>query len=110
MFVRPTVHWGIDEEAKFTCCRIDSLTSVLELYRLRVGAYPSSLDDLLQLPAGTTGNTWRGPYVDSGDKLKDAWGQPFRYKAPGVKNSGRYDLWSAGKDGVDGTADDICNW
>jgi general secretion pathway protein G len=86
------------------------LTSPLELYRLKLGAYPTSLDDLYQLPRGITQEAWGGPYLDGADKLKDVWGRPLRYKAPGVKNPKWYDLWSAGKDGVSGTKDDIKNW
>jgi len=53
---------------------------------------------------------WRGPYVDSVHTLRDGWGQELLYKNPGIHNPQHYDLWSAGKDGEDGTDDDICNW
>jgi general secretion pathway protein G len=109
--IRPGIGgYGIDGERKFTMARVDEFASVLELYRLHLGAYPASLDDLSRLPAGTTAKTWQGPYIDNTDRLKDAWGRPLRYRFPGIKNVGAYDLWSIGLDGVSGTKDDICNW
>lgn len=41
---------------------------------------------------------------------KDAWGQEYHYRYPAQKSKKRYDLWSAGPDGVDGNDDDIGNW
>lgn len=41
---------------------------------------------------------------------KDAWGQEYHYRYPAQKSKKRYDLWSAGADGVDGNEDDIGNW
>ncbi len=93
-----------------TRVKLYSLSSTFSLYHLHLGAYPTSLDDLLNAPDEEAGAKWRGPYVEDAGTLKDAWGRPLRYKSPGVKNPGQYDLWSTGPDGVDGTADDIKNW
>jgi general secretion pathway protein G len=41
---------------------------------------------------------------------KDPWGQIYQYRYPAQKSKKPYDLWSLGKDGVDGTEDDIGNW
>jgi general secretion pathway protein G len=40
----------------------------------------------------------------------DPWNKPYLYKAPGEHNQDGYDLFSSGKDGQPGTADDIVNW
>ena len=40
----------------------------------------------------------------------DPWGRPYQYRYPGQHNKDKYDIWSSGKDGQDGTADDIGNW
>ncbi len=98
------------DPAYATRISILSLSSMFALYHLHVGAYPTSLDDFTKRPAGEAGTKWRGPYLDGTNILKDAWGRPFRYRAPGINNPQWYDLWSAGTDGVDGTADDIKNW
>jgi hypothetical protein len=42
--------------------------------------------------------------------LLDPWGNRFNYAAPGRHNLDRFDVWSLGPDGQDGTADDIGNW
>jgi general secretion pathway protein G len=41
----------------------------------------------------------------------DAWSHPYRYEFPARRSKkDAYDLWSAGPDGLDGTADDIGNF
>ncbi len=41
---------------------------------------------------------------------KDPWMQEYKYVYPAVKSKKPYDLWSIGKDGKDGTEDDMGNW
>jgi general secretion pathway protein G len=93
-----------------TRAKIAANKTPIELYRQHMGTYPASLNDLVTRPAVAGTERRQGPYVTNLDDLKDAWGRPFRYHAPGSRNPGPYDLWSAGPDGVDGTKDDICNW
>ncbi len=38
----------------------------------------------------------------------DGWKKPYIYRYPGKKH--KYDLYSRGKDGMDGTEDDISVW
>jgi general secretion pathway protein G len=40
---------------------------------------------------------------------KDGWGRPFQFKCPG-EHGNEIDLVSLGKDGKEGTADDIRSW
>lgn len=40
----------------------------------------------------------------------DPWGSEYRYLQPGRHNPNGYDLYSAGKDRIPETADDIGNW
>lgn len=85
----------------------------LESYRVSMGSYPSTeegLQALLTAPASNTGGNWRGPYYPDANGLKDPWGTQYRYAYPGTHNTTRYDIWSAGPDKKDGTADDIGNW
>jgi general secretion pathway protein G len=121
LIVVPTVAFMVrclTSSSGVNCChgtdlnrgKMGAMKTPLELYHLHVGAYPASLKDLVTPPSGAAAERWRGPYVANLDDLKDGWERPFRYRAPGIKNPGRYDLWSAGADGVDGTRDDICNW
>jgi general secretion pathway protein G len=73
----------------------------LDLFRLDVGRYPTEgegLSALLERPAGA--ERWNGPYVKGDETLKDPWGGPFRYAAPGADEP--YDLLSLGADGAEG--------
>ncbi|HWB06127.1 MAG TPA: type II secretion system protein GspG [Verrucomicrobiales bacterium] len=40
----------------------------------------------------------------------DPWGNPIMYKVPGTRSGDKFDVYSMGKDGIDGNEDDIGNW
>lgn len=90
----------------------ESFNSVLFKYRADTGRYPTTeqgLRSLLEKPADDKGR-WRGPYINKADDLLDPWGNELKYRYPGTKNVGSYDLYSVGEDGQDGSEDDIGNW
>jgi general secretion pathway protein G len=76
------------------------LPKAIEAYRLDVGHYPGSLDDL-RVNSGMKG--WRGPYADLTYSFVDEYGTPLCYKNPPWP----YEIRSAGRDGVMGTDDDV---
>lgn len=82
------------QEAKI---RIQQLAGQVEMYKLEVGKLPENLGALLKQPGGT--DRWNGPYVKEAD-LKDAWGNDYRYTAPGQGKA--YEIVSLGADGKDG--------
>lgn len=86
--------------------------SALELYRTHIGTYPDDLKGLTEKPDDDEkAQKWAtGGYLQDAGQLKDAWGKELMYKFPGQFNQDRYDLWSVGPDGQDGTDDDIGNW
>ena len=92
----------------------DSISLPLTNYRIDLGDYPSTTEGLAALVSAPSNviEKWHGPYIDvTGGKLPtDPWGQPYEYRYPGVKNSGKYDLYSKGPDKTADTADDIGNW
>ncbi len=97
---------GRSDEAKDKIAQGDlaSLDTALKLYRLDTGAYPTTeqgIDSLLT----TTG---KGPYLER--KPLDPWGRKYQYRCPGTHRPSSYDLFSMGRDGKDGTTDDIRNW
>lgn len=99
---------GRSEEAKAKIAEGDlaSLKTVLNLYRLDKGSYPTTeqgLDVLLQSPGAG-----REPYLDK--PALDPWKHKYQYRFPGTHRPGGYDLFSAGADGKEGTEDDIKNW
>jgi general secretion pathway protein G len=90
---------------------IEQMSSVLDMYKLDTGSYPSSdqgLAALVTQPAGV--DNWNGPYVKA-DKLPvDPWNHPYIYRDPSNRANMPYDLCSRGPNA---TADDtqhlICN-
>jgi general secretion pathway protein G len=92
---------------------IERLGSVLDLYKLDVGSYPSSdqgLEALVQQPAGV--DQWNGPYIQGGKLPLDPWNHPYLYDNPATRQGLAYDLCSHGPDDVQGSPGQsgmICN-
>ncbi len=104
---------GVEEDT--TRVMIESgLKTPLNLYRMHMGHFPTSDEGLAALVEAPDDDElaekWRGPYVEDGSKLKDAWGNEFIYESPGQYNEDRYDLSSPGPNGQEGDDDDITNW
>jgi general secretion pathway protein G len=88
---------------------IERLGSVLDLYRLDVGSYPTTEQGLTALTARPTGAAnWNGPYVQGGAVPVDAWTHPYTYRNPSQRSGHDYDLCSLGPNGTGGEAQ-ICN-
>lgn len=73
--------------------QLEMLSSAIEAFRLDMGRYPNSLDELIN----SNEPNWRGPYLAKKQIPKDPWGKDYQYKHPG--EHGRYDLYSLGPDG-----------
>lgn len=91
---------------------IERLASVLDLYKLDVGSYPTTEQGLQALnarPGGITG--WNGPYLKGEAEPLDPWGRPYLYRNPGGRPGREFDLCSRGPSGQagDGGPDLICN-
>ncbi len=89
---------------------IERLGSVLDLYKLDVGSYPSTdqgLQALITRPSGVT--NWNGPYMQGNATPVDAWNHPYLYRDPSQRSGHDYDLCSAGPDANGGPDSQICN-
>lgn len=89
---------------------IERLGSVLDLYKLDVGSYPTTeqgLQALVTQPADVT--TWNGPYLKGEGLPHDAWGRPYLYREPSSRPGHEYDLCSRGPDPQAGDSGLICN-
>jgi general secretion pathway protein G len=89
------------------------IDTALTVYKTNTGNYPTTEQGLMALivcPDGVSG--WRGPYLKDTDAPKDPWNNYYQYAYPSShgQGSGKYDCWSMGPDGQNGTADDIGNW
>lgn len=95
-------------KSKAAKVQIEDLGAALDMYRLDVGKYPSSLEALVTSPDS---GTWNGPYLKKKKIPKDPWGNEYQYTYPG--NNGDYDLISLGADGASGGEGenlDIVSW
>ena len=91
---------------------IERISSVLDLYKLDAGSYPSTQDGLQALITKPDDvDNWAGPYV-KGDVPVDPWGHQYLYQQPSTRPGLDYDLCSLGsadKPGQPGDAGLICN-
>jgi general secretion pathway protein G len=98
-------------ESKAARAQLSALGKALDQYRLDAGRYPSTeqgLASLFQRPSDEP--RWSGPYLQKAAPA-DPWGRPYVYRSPG--EHGEFDLYSLGKDGQPGGADenvDITSW
>ncbi len=101
---------GTTERAKQAAAKtqISTFKSVLGAFEVDNGAYPKTLQDLIQRPRDAQG--WHGPYLDPPVIPLDPWGRAYIYQCPGKHNTSGYDILSLGGDGQEGTDDDINNW
>jgi len=92
---------------------IARLETVLDMYKLDVGSYPSSedgLDALLHKPGDA--ENWNGPYVKGNQVPRDPWNHEYGYQAPSTREGHDYDLCSGGANhvqAVPGASGAICN-
>lgn len=92
---------------------IQRIGSVLDLYKLDVGSYPSTQDGLQALISKPDdADSWSGPYMKSGALPVDPWGHAYLYDEPSTRPGLDYDLCSLGSSGKQGQPGDpgmICN-
>jgi general secretion pathway protein G len=104
---------GTDDRAraKATRASMSILDGEIERFKTDAGRFPTTeegLSALLTAPGDV--KDWGGPYI-KGQLPKDGWGHDFIYRyGSGTHNANSFDLSSVGKDGQEGTADDINNW
>jgi general secretion pathway protein G len=88
---------------------IERIGSVLDMYKLDVGTYPTEdqgLRALVEKPSDV--NTWNGPYV-KGAVPVDPWNRPYSYHVPSTRPGHDYDLCSGGPSATPTSSDQICN-
>ena len=78
---------------------VAQLGTVLDMYKLDAGSYPSTSEGLAALVAAPSGATnWNGPYVQGGRLPVDPWGHAYAYRDPSTRTGREYDLCSPGPD------------
>lgn len=101
---------GRGEQARIAAAKADiqaNIATALKLYELDNGSFPSTEEGLAALLSRTSSAiNWNGPYSER--QPIDPWKREYKYRSPGEHRTD-YDLYSLGKDGVEGS-DDVTNW
>lgn len=85
--------------------QVGMLDEAINLYRVDVGSFPDTLEDLRQPPQGLRNpDKWSGPYLQKELPI-DPWQNDYQYANEGDD----FRVWSFGPDGADGGNDDIDN-
>ncbi|MBC7801175.1 MAG: type II secretion system major pseudopilin GspG [Gemmatimonadaceae bacterium] len=91
---------------------IERIASVLDLYKLDVGNYPTTEQGLAALSVRPSGvATWGGPYLKGEAQPVDPWNRAYLYRSPGSRAGREFDLCSRGPNNQAGDTgpDLICN-
>lgn len=99
-------------KSKAARVQIEELGAALDIFRLETGRYPTTQEGLRALveQPGDLPN-WNGPYLKKRTVPDDPWDRPYQYRSPG--QHGAYDLYTLGRDGVEGGEDeeaDVVSW
>lgn len=103
---------GKTEQARAVAAQqtIGTLSVALDQFELHAGRFPTSeegLQALVTRPVALGEDAgWDGPYLRQ--LPADPWGRAYVYKYPGEKSMD-FDLVCLGRDGEEGTGDDILN-
>lgn len=90
---------------------IQAISTQLMLYESRAGRLPTTeqgVKALVEKPTTEPIPEKWSPLLE--EEPKDPWQQPYKYAYPATKSKKAFDIWSVGKDGTDGTADDVGNF
>lgn len=105
--VAPKLFTKVDKaRIKTAKAQIELLSAAIDTYRLDMGKFPASLEELRR----SNDSKWEGPYLPKEIPL-DPWNNAYVYKLPG--EHGPYDIISYGQDGKPGGTgndQDIVSW
>lgn len=90
---------------------IQSIATQIQLYEARNMRPPTTEQGIKALVEKPTTEPLPERWTQLLEEVpKDPWGQDYKYRYPATKSKKSYDLYSVGKDGVEGNEDDIGNW
>jgi general secretion pathway protein G len=91
---------------------IQTLKASLIRYKTKGGIYPTTEQGLEALVNRPTDGPQPRSYKTllAKEALIDPWGFEYQYRRPGKHNPDEFDIFSLGKDGQEGTEDDVGNW
>jgi len=87
-----------------------SIENALQSYKTNAGHYPSEQQGLKALVEKPSTAPRPRRWIQIMDEVpSDPWNNEYLYKFPGSKDRSRPELISIGKDGLEGTEDDLSN-
>jgi general secretion pathway protein G len=90
---------------------LQNIMTQIQLYEARNMRPPTTDQGLMALVERPTTEPLPEKWTALMEEVpKDPWGQEYKYRYPAQKSKKSYDVWSIGKDGVDGSEDDVGNW
>ena len=90
---------------------IQTFSSNLKQYEMMNGRMPTTEQGLQALVAQPQTDPKPTRWYQMMERLpKDPWGNDYVYLNPGKHNPQSFDIYTKGKDGIEGTADDRGNW
>jgi general secretion pathway protein G len=101
-FVAPKIFGNLEKANQARAkAEITLLEGQLELLKLEAGRYPNSQEGLAALVSKPSAlDKWNGPYLKDASKLKDPWGNDYRYSSPAANKP--FEIVSLGADGKEG--------
>ena len=107
-FLGPQIAIGQDTKMR---ADYQAIGQALQTYENMNGSLPTTEQGLQALVTPPTIGEKPSHWYQMLQQLpKDPWQRDYVYVAPGKHNPNSYDIYSKGKDGIDGTADDKGNW
>jgi general secretion pathway protein G len=98
-----------EAQAQATRMQVENLSTALDAFEYDNGRFPTTFEGLESLRRSPPGlPNWKGPYLKK-QIPSDPWKNSYVYACPG-SHGGDFDLYSWGKDGREGSGDDIGNW
>ncbi|WP_448552108.1 type II secretion system major pseudopilin GspG [Thalassotalea montiporae] len=98
--VAPKMFGKVDStQRKTAAAQMQNIETALDTYRLDMGGYPKTLNELRQ----SSHPNWDGPYLPK-EVPVDPWGHAYQYQTPGIDGK-PYSLLSFGSDGQSGGSD-----
>jgi len=85
----------------------NSFDSVLRVYKMNNGNYPTTQQGLMALVERPSSAPLPRNWSKLMDKVPlDPWGEPYMYRNPGAKDPSTYEIYTKGPDRQENTADD----
>jgi general secretion pathway protein G len=92
-----------------TKAEIRILEQAVSQFQVHCQDPPDDLQGLVTKPSNSEmASRWKGPYLQHAVP-KDGWNRDYIYHKPGTHNTD-FDIVSCGKDGKEGTDDDVNSW